>query len=165
MINNENQPPTSDSATAVNTAGGVQPTASSANPSCTAGTAASASDTSNPPIATSAGSDITLTLVSSSGSAAPLQSTGADASMNSNPGIHPVGGPLVHNEHLYHGRPNDNNYEHAESDDSNSQRIQRPPGEPQNSDSVTSVQGAISNRGWEIPSSHAEHLIGITCDR
>ena len=47
------------------------------------------------------------------------------------------------------------NYERAQSDDSNSQRIQRPPGEPQNSDSVTSLRSAISNRGWEIPSSHA----------
>ena len=89
----------------------------------------------------------------SSGSAAPLQSAEADASMNGNPGSHPVGGPLVHDEHLYYGRPNGNNYERAQSDDNNSQRIQRPPGEPQNSDSVTSVRGVISNRGWEIPSS------------
>ena len=156
VITSENQPPTSDSATAVQPAGGVQPTASSANPSCTAGTAALTGDNNNPPIATTAGSDITLTLVPSSGSAAPApQSAEADASLNDNPSSHPVGGPLVHDEHLYYGRPNGNNYERARSDDSNSQRIQRPPGEPQNSGSVTSVRGATSNRGWEIPSSHA----------
>ena len=77
------------------------PIASSANPSCTAGTAALAGDNNNPPIATTAGSDITLALLPSSGSAAPLQSAEADASMNGNPGSHPVGGPLVHDEHLY----------------------------------------------------------------
>ena len=92
--------------------------------------------------------------MTSSGSAAPFQSAGADTSMNSNPGHHPVGGPLVHDEHLYYGRPNGNNYKRAQSDDSNSQRTQRPAGEPQSSDSVTSVRGATSNRGWEIPSSH-----------
>ena len=131
VITSENQPLTSDSATAVHTAGGVQPTGSSANPSCTAGTAALAGDNNNPPIATTAGSDITLTLVPSSGSAAPApQSAEADASMNDNPSSHHVGGPLVHDENLYHGRPNCNNYERVQSDDSNSQRIQRPSGEP-----------------------------------
>ena len=48
VITSENHPPTSDSATVVHTAGGVQPTASSANPSCTAGTAALAGDNNNP---------------------------------------------------------------------------------------------------------------------
>ena len=87
--------------------------------------AALAGDNNNPPIATTARSDITLTLVPSSGSAAPLQSAEADASMNGNPSSHPVGAPLVHDEHLYYGRPNGNNYERSQSDDSNSQRIQR----------------------------------------
>ena len=55
--------------------------------------AALAGDNNNPPIATTARSDITLTLVPSSGSAAPLQSAEADASMNGNPSSHPVGAP------------------------------------------------------------------------